>query len=119
MKYMLLIYESPDARELFQSDAGSELLDQVKAIMQEVTESGELISTAALADAVNAKSVRAHGGPPVITDGPFVESKEQFGGYLLLDCDLERALEIAGRWPTTDVGGMEVRALMDGSGEEM
>jgi hypothetical protein len=118
MKYMLLIYESPEARELFSSEQGKELMARVEAMMREMTESGELVSTAGLADAVTAKSVRAHGGPPVVTDGPFIEAREQFGGYLLLDCDLDRALDIAGRWPTTEKGGIEVRALMNGSGED-
>jgi hypothetical protein len=119
MRYMLMIYESPDAREIFSSEQGTELMARVNAMMQEMTDSGELVSTAALADPVNSKSVRAHGGPPVITDGPFIEAKEQFGGYLIVDCDLDRALDLAARWPTTEVGGIEVRALMNGSGEEM
>jgi hypothetical protein len=119
MKYMLLIYENPDTREIFSGENGKELMARVKAIMQEVTESGELVGTQALADPSNAKSIRNHKGSPVITDGPFAEAKEQLGGYLVLDCDLERALDVAGRWPTTGSGGIEVRPLMSGSGAEM
>jgi hypothetical protein len=55
----------------------------------------------------------------VITDGPFAEAKEFLGGYLVLDCELERALEVAGRWPTTGTGGIEVRPLMTDAGAEM
>jgi len=119
MKYMLLIYENADTRQLFSGEQGKDLMAQVTAIMQEVTESGELVGTAALADAANAKSVRTGAGSPAVTDGPFLEAKEYFGGYLVLDCDLDRALDVAGRWPTTGTGGIEVRPLMNGSGAEM
>lgn len=119
MKYMLLIYENADTREIFSGGQGTELMATLNEIMEEVTKSGELVGTQALADPSNAKSVRPGEGSPVITDGPFAEAKEFLGGYLVLDCDLERALEIAGRWPTTGTGGMEVRPLMSTSGTEM
>jgi hypothetical protein len=119
MKYMLLIYENADTREIFSGEQGKELMAQVTAMMQELTGSGELVGTAALADPSNAKSVRPNVGAPTITDGPFLEAKEHFGGYLVVDCDLDRALDIAGRWPTTGSGGIEVRPLMNGSGAEM
>jgi hypothetical protein len=112
MKYMLLIYESPDTREVFFGDEGKELMAQVGAIMEEVTRSGELVGTQALADPSNAKSVRTRDGAPAITDGPFAEAKEQVGGYVVLECDLERALDVAARWPKVGSGGIEVRPLM-------
>jgi hypothetical protein len=119
MKYMLLIYENPDTREIFMGEQGTELMATLNLIMEEVTESGELVGTQALADPSTAKSVRGPEGSPAITDGPFAEAKEFLGGYLVLDCELERALEIAGRWPKTGTGGIEVRALMNSSGAEM
>jgi hypothetical protein len=119
VKYMLLIYESPGTRELFSSEEGKDLMARVEAMMQEITESGELVGEGALAEPSNAKSVRAGDGAPAITDGPFIEAKEHFGGYLVVDCDLDRALDIAGRWPTTAAGGIEVRPLMMHSGAEM
>lgn len=119
MKYMLLIYENADTREIFSGDQGAGLMATLKEIMDEITSSGELVGTQALADPTTAKSVRGGGGLPVITDGPFAEAKEFLGGYLVLDCDLERALDVAGRWPTTGTGGMEVRPLMTDSGAEM
>jgi hypothetical protein len=119
MKYMLLIYENPDTREIFSGEQGKDLMARVTAIMREVTESGELVGTQALANPTTAKSVRAHGGSAAITDGPFAEAKEHLGGYLVLDCDLDRALDVAARWPVTGSGGIEVRPLMDTSGAEM
>jgi hypothetical protein len=119
MKYMLLIYENAGTREIFSGEQGVDLMATLRAIMEEVSASGELVGTQALADPSNAKSVRDGGGSPAITDGPFAEAKEYLGGYLVLDCDLERALDVAGRWPKTDTGGIEVRPLMDISGAEM
>jgi len=119
VKYMLLIYETPDTRELFMSEAGSELMAQVNAVMRELTDAGELVGGQALADPSTAKSVRTGGGSPVITDGPFAEAKEHLGGYVIVECDHARALDIASRWPAVGSGGMEVRAIMDDGGAEM
>lgn len=113
MKHMLLIYETPDTRERFMSAEGAELMAQVNAIMQELTASGELAGGQALADPTTAKSVRTGGGTPVITDGPFAEAKEHIGGYVIVECDYARALDIASRWPAVGSGGMEVRPILE------
>jgi hypothetical protein len=120
MKYMLLIHEAAGTRELFSSEAGAELMAQVNAIMQELGESGELVGGEALADPSQSRTVRMQGGQRVTTDGPFAEAKEHFGGYLIVECDsVERATEIAQRWPQSEGSALEVRPLMVQSGEEM
>ena len=120
MKYMLLIYDNPDTREAFFGEGGDELMGEVDALMKELAESGELVSTEALADPSNTKTVRVRGGVPAITDGPFAEAKEHLGGYLVVDCESpERATEIAARWPNARFCAMEVRPIMDASGTEM
>lgn len=119
MKYMLLIYETPDTREIFGGAEGTELMGRVEAVMKEITDAGELVGTNALADPTTARSVRSAGGAPAITDGPFAEAKEHLGGYLILECDEERALDVAARWPVVGSGGLEVRPLMDVGGAEM
>jgi hypothetical protein len=56
----------------------------------------------------------------VVTDGPFIEAKEQFAGYLTVDCEsVERAVEIAARWPDAKEFAMEVRPILEQSGSEM
>jgi hypothetical protein len=116
MKYMLLIYNNPATYEALPADEREALFAQVDKVLAELNESGELIGDAALADASTAKTVRVQGGAPVATDGPFVEAKEQFAGYLLVDCESEeRAVEIAASWPDAKYFGMEVRAVMDPS----
>ena len=120
MKYMLLIYETAGTREAFVSDAGKELMATVGEIMAELEASGELVGGEALADPVQSRTLRIVDGERITTDGPFAEAKEQLGGYLLLECEtLERATDIAARWPMLPSGVLELRPLMGGSGEEM
>ena len=120
VKYMLLIYDNPNTREAFFGEGGDDLMGEVDALMKELTESGELVSTEALADPSNTKTVRVRGGVPAITDGPFAEAKEHLGGYLVVDCEsLERATEIAAHWPNARFCAMEVRPIMDTAGTEM
>jgi hypothetical protein len=120
MKYMLLIYEKPETRELFLGEGGKELMDELDAVMKELTASGELVGGEALADPSNTKTVLVRDDAPVISDGPFLESKEHFGGYLIVDCETqERAVEIAGRWPSARFSPLEVRPIMEQSGAEM
>jgi hypothetical protein len=118
MKYMLLIYENPGTREAFFAD------EQARADMNTyvdgLRESGEMIDGEGLADPSTARVVRFGDAAPAVTDGPFMEAKEYFGGYMIIDCDgIERATEIARSFPGLPGGGaMEIRALMDGGGSE-
>ena len=120
MKYMLLIYDNAQSRETFLGEQGKDLMAEVDAIMKELTASGELVGGEALADPSNTKTIRLVDGAPAITDGPFAEAKEHLGGYLIVDCEsVERAAEIARRWPSARFTPLEVRQLMDTSGAEM
>jgi hypothetical protein len=121
MKYMLLIYNNPATLEALSEQERNELFGDVDALMTELTQSGELVGGEALAHHSTAKTVRLRGGAVAATDGPFAEAKEQFAGYVTLDCESEeRALEIALRWPDPRYGGaIELRAVMNQAGTEM
>jgi hypothetical protein len=120
MKYMLMIYDNPDTRDLFLSPEGEELMAEVDAVMAQLTASGELVGGEALADASQTRTVRLQEGAPVVTDGPLAEAKEHFGGYLIVECEtIERAVEIASSWPSARFAPMEVRPIMDPAGMEM
>jgi hypothetical protein len=120
MKYMVMIYDNAQTRETFTGEDGADLMAEVNAIMKELTESGELIGGEALADPSNTKSIRLVDGVPAVTDGPLAEAKEHFGGYLLLECEsIERAADIARRWPSARLTPLEVRPLMSSDGAEM
>jgi hypothetical protein len=95
-----------------------------KAIMQEydefekaIAKSGQYSSGAQLQPSRAAKTVREKNGKPIITDGPFAETKEHLGGYHLIECkDLDEAISIATCIPTIRVGGsIEVRPLISDS----
>ena len=96
------------------------LMAEMNGLMKELQESGELVGTEGLADPSNTKTVRVQAGLPVVTDGPLAEAREHFGGYLVVDCEsLERAVEIAARWPNARFSAMEVRPIMDPGGGDM
>jgi hypothetical protein len=131
VKYLLLIYSNPENWEhpmflrnpefLSMPEAErAELTRQTEALHREMTESGELVGGEALADPVNTRTVRVRDDVPAITDGPFIEAKEQLAGYVVVDCDsVERAVEIAAQFPDARFAAVEVRPIMDMSGQEM
>jgi hypothetical protein len=131
MKYLLLIYSNPENWEhpmflrnpeflAMPVEEREDITGQSEALHREITESGELVVAAALADPVNTRSIRVRDGIPATTDGPYVETKEQLAGYLVVDCEsLERASEIAASIPDARFAGVEVHPIMDMSGQEM
>ena len=120
MRFMLLLYDNADTRAAFFSPGNEALGAEMDALLKEITESGELVATDPLADPLQTKTVRVSGGVPVVTDGPLAEAKEHFGGYLIVDVDgIERAVEIAVRWPSASFAPLEVRPIMDVGGVEM
>ncbi|MFE3201636.1 YciI family protein [Embleya sp. NPDC055664] len=120
MKFMLLIYNRPGFVEELSEAERNELFGEVGTIMAELTASGELLGGEALADPTQTKTVRTRDGVPAVTDGPFMEAKEHFAGYLLVECEsTERATDIAARWPDAKRWAMEVRPVMSESGTEM
>jgi hypothetical protein len=120
VKYMLLIYNNPAMLEALPEADMKAIMDEVDSIMAELTETGEWLGGEGLAHPSQTKTVRVRDGVPAITDGPYVEAKEQFAGYCMLECDtLERAIEIATRWPDARYAWVELRPLMHESGTEM
>jgi hypothetical protein len=120
MKYMLLINNNPATLEALSEGERNELMGEVDGLIKELIASGELVGGEALADASHTKTVRVRGGVPATTDGPFVEAKEYLAGYLVVDVkSIERAVEIAARWPDARSGALEVRPIMDMSGAAM
>ncbi|MFJ8579287.1 YciI family protein [Micromonospora sp. NPDC093277] len=119
---MLLIWNRPGFVEALSEEERNALFGEVDEIMKALTESGELVGGDALAHPSQTRTVRSRSGGVEITDGPFVESKEQFAGYLTVDCETpERAAEIAASWPDVrrGLGVLEVRPVMGGGGTEM
>jgi hypothetical protein len=91
-----------------------QIMQEYRAVIQELVTSGHLRASTQLHPTVMAATVRERQGQLVITDGPFAETKEQLGGYHLVECqDLDEAMALAQRIPTLRVGGaIEVRPVM-------
>lgn len=97
-----------------------EMAEQLGALITEIRDSGELISGEALADPITAKTVRVRDSVPVVTDGPYVEAKEQMAGLFIVDCaTARRAEEIASRFPDARFCAVEMRPIMGSTGQEM
>ena len=112
MKYMLLIYSDP-ATEMSEPEIG-QMMGEYFAFTQTIVASGEMISGEPLQGVETATTVSVRDGTPIVTDGPFAETKEVLGGYYMVDAgSLERAQEIAAEIPTAKFGRIEVRPLME------
>ena len=111
MKYLLLIYgternPTDDEREHCYKEA-TQLADELKA-------KGQFLASSPLQSVTTATSVRVRDGKRLVTDGPFAETREQLGGYFLIDVnDLDEAINIAGRIPTSRWGTVEVRPTIE------
>jgi hypothetical protein len=114
MRYVMLIYQNEaEHAQLSQEELGAEY-GAYKALTEEFQHTGLLLSTEALQPIHTATTVRVHEGKPVITDGPFAETKEQLRGYVLLNCqDLDQALALAPRIPAARYGAIEIRPVME------
>ena len=120
MKYMLLIYVNPATLQSFSEEEMNEIFRAHEEFQKVITESGEMVNTKALADVSSTATVRVRDGATVVTDGPYLEAKEHFAGYYLVDCERrERAIELAAMIPDAKFSAMEVRAVLDESGMEM
>jgi hypothetical protein len=108
---MCLIY----ADEAVERKPGPEREEMHKAywaFTQEVQAAGKMVAGDALESASTATTVRVRDGETLTTDGPFAETKEQLGGYYVLDCeDLDEALSWAARIPSATLGSIEVRPV--------
>jgi len=118
MKYVVLIYSNPAAWSALPAGEADRVLQVHNDLIDELTGSGELLNIYRLAHAGNARTVALRDGVPVVTDGPFGESKEVLASLWEIDVErLDRALAIAG--VLTPHATVEVRALMDAAGMEM
>ena len=112
MKYMLLIYlnEQTPLSEVERQDCYAESAQ----LAQELHSSGKYLSANPLHPTSMATSVRVRDGKRLVTDGPFAETREQLGGYFLIDAkDLDEALGVAGRIPMARKGTVEVRPVIE------
>ena len=112
MKYMLLFWVDESGEVTGEEDAA--MMTAVKSWVEEMTERGVRVSGGPLCSAREAKIARVRDGELLITDGPFAETKEQIGGYVVIECaDLDAALRVAAAHPLVRTAKVEVRPFWD------
>ena len=112
MKYALLIYGNEAAWDDLTANGREKLDSTHSTLLRELNESGEHVLSNELST-TSARVVRRNGERLLVTDGPFVETKEIVGGFYIVECpSIERAVEIAGRLEETTFSVVEVRELM-------
>lgn len=115
MKYALLIYSMPDPAEAGEPRQGEGVIDSWLDYTVALRESGALIAAEQLNRPDTATGVSLRDGKRLLTDGPFMETKEHLGGFYLVDVpDLDTALDWAAKMPVMRYGTVEVRPVMEG-----
>jgi hypothetical protein len=113
MQYLLLIYHSESNWAKLTPDEQASIYREYRDLSQQLSSKGKFVSGDQLRPASTAKTVRARDKKAVVIDGPFVETKEQLGGYFLIDTrDLDEALAIAAKIPSARNGSVEVREII-------
>jgi hypothetical protein len=111
MKYMLLIYGNEQA--LTQTEREACYRDSTQ-LARRLDQTGHYLASNPLQSVATATSVRVRNGKRVVTDGPFAETREQLGGYFLVEAaDKDEAIDIAGRIPGAHIGTVEVRPVVE------
>ncbi|MGF1426696.1 YciI family protein [Kitasatospora sp. LaBMicrA B282] len=114
MRYLLMICTDENAIGALAPEEGAAMLSEYRAFGEEMGRRGVLLGGERLRPTTDATTVRLRGGELLVADGPFAETKEQVGGYYLVDCrDLDEAVEVASRIPGARHGTIEVRPIWE------
>jgi hypothetical protein len=112
MRYMLLCYH--DDQEEAGETARQEAMQEAARLIHELDEKGQYVLASPLRPTSTATSVRVRNGKPLVTDGPFAETREVLGGFYLVEArDLDEAIGIAARTPGARLGTIEIRPLLE------
>ena len=113
MEYLMLIYSEEKCEPRPGTPEGDSHFNAYMKFSEEVQQKNVMRGSNALQDISTATTVRVRNGKTETTDGPFAETKEQLGGYYLLDCkDLDQAIEYAAKIPSSRIGSVEIRPVM-------
>ena len=113
MKYLCLIYDDEKKMAAMSQSETQAFMGEYGAYTQSVKDSGHYLGGNPLQPVHTATSIRSRNGKVSTTDGPFAETKEQLGGYYLIEAkDLNEAISVASRIPSAKTGTIEVRPIM-------
>ncbi len=112
MKYLCLAYEEEQKLNALSPSEWDVLRKETLDYVESLKKSGHLIATQALQSATTATTLQVRSGKLLTTDGPFAETKEQLGGFFLIEArDFNDAIQIASKWPSARLGTIEVRPI--------
>ena len=112
MQYLLLICTDENRQAAMSPEEGAAMMAEYGGFYDEMESRGVLKGGERLRPTTDATSVRVRDGEVLASDGPFAETKEQIGGYFLVDCkDLDEAIEVAAKIPGAEFGTIEVRPI--------
>ncbi len=112
MKYLCLIYDEEKKMGTMTKSDGEAFMGDYHAFTEAIKKSGNYIAGEALEPVQTATTVRVKNGKASTTDGPFAETKEQLGGFYMIEArDLNEAIQLAGRIPSARTGSIEVRPI--------
>ena len=112
MKYLCIAYEEQRKLDELSQNEWQALRQQTLDYVEDLRRRGRLVVTHALRSASTASVVRVRDGKLSVTDGPFAETKEQIGGFFLVEAETpQEAIDIAARWPSARIGSIEVRPI--------
>jgi hypothetical protein len=118
MRYVLAIYENEKLWESITEKDAQAVMGEYFAFTEGIKKSGNLVAGEALQPVATATTVRIRDGKRLTTDGPFAETKEQLGGFYLIEAEnIDQAIAIASRIPGARTGSIEVRPVVDFSGQ--
>jgi hypothetical protein len=114
MRYLLLCRHNEEAFERLSETEQEGMLQEAVAVVHELRSKGQCLDSAPLHPTSTATTVRVRNGKRLVTDGPFAETREQLGGYFLIEAQgLEQAREIAARLPGARIGTIEIRPVLE------
>ncbi|MDX2253718.1 MAG: YciI family protein [Nitrospira sp.] len=117
MKFMLIVHHNEEAFQNIEKQKRQQMLTESIELTHQLHANGQYINASPLQPAATAVMVRVREGKPLLTDGPFIETREQIAGYFLINArNLNEAVSIAGRVPGARIGTVEVRPLIEITG---
>lgn len=114
MKYLVLIYDDERMLDALPPAETESMMAECQVYIDRLRQNGQLLDAKRLESARTATTLRLRNGRMLTTDGPFAETKEQLGGYILIEAkDLNDAIRLAAGFPWARTGRIEVRALLE------
>ena len=117
MKFMLIVHHDEEAFQKIEKEKRQRMLAESIELTHQLHAAGQYVHASPLQPAATAVMVRVREGKPLVTDGPFIETREQIAGYFLINArNLNEAVSVAGRVPGARIGTVEVRPLIEITG---